>query len=275
MKFSEKYGYVSPKKIQIESMDEVLRNRLINEIRKYLNGEFASAEIKYIIDKFGMPIDKDGFEYIRFNQLLNETKDPWYMLYDIIDYCFTFENEKVPVYQNREERKQIFSYKINKILEEEKAGYRLVNEEVAPITNPTEIAAIEQASSTEFDAINVHISKALNLYADRHKPDYENSIKESISAIESICCIITGLSGAQATLGKALKKLTESGIEIHPAMESAFEKLFGYTCDGDKGIRHAGINFEKAPEEDAKFMLVSCSAFVNYLMEKYAKIKGE
>ena len=42
------------------------------------------------------------------------------------------------------------------------------------------------------------------------------------------------------------------------------------TSDED-GIRHGGIDFKWAPAEDAKYMLVSCSAFVNYLIEKWSK----
>ena len=56
-------------------------------------------------------------------------------------------------------------------------------------------------------------------------------------------------------------------------MKSAFDKLYGYTSD-QSGIRHGGIDFVNAPEEDARYMLVSCSAFVNYLKEKYAKVNN-
>ena len=110
------------------------------------------------------------------------------------------------------------------------------------------------------------------LYADRKAPDYENSIKESISAVEAMCCIITGLTGTQATLGAAIKKLKDNGVHIHRAMESAFSSLYGYTSD-ENGIRHGGIDFTNAPAEDAKYMLISCSAFVNYLMEKWSKVQ--
>lgn len=55
-------------------------------------------------------------------------------------------------------------------------------------------------------------------------------------------------------------------------MEQAFIKLYGYTSDED-GVRHGGIDFNNVPAEDAKYMLVSCSAFVNYLIEKYEKIQ--
>ena len=89
-----------------------------------------------------------------------------------------------------------------------------------------------------------------------------------------MCCIITGMTGANATLGAALKKLKDSGVIIHGALEKAFSSLYGYTSD-EEGIRHGGIDFSKAPEEDARYMLVSCSAFVNYLKDKYSKSQNE
>lgn len=88
-----------------------------------------------------------------------------------------------------------------------------------------------------------------------------------------MCCIITGLSGGNATLGKAIKQLKNKGIHIHSALETAFSSLYGYTSD-ENGIRHGGIDFTNAPSEDAKYMLVICSAFINYLIEKLSKIEG-
>lgn len=57
---------------------------------------------------------------------------------------------------------------------------------------------------------------------------------------------------------------------MHPALKGAFEKLYGYTSSA-KGIRHALLDEPNLGFEDAKFMLVSCSAFVNYLKSKAAK----
>ena len=82
------------------------------------------------------------------------------------------------------------------------------------------------------------------------------------------------MTGKSATLGNALKKLKANGIIIHGALDAAFNQLYGYACDAD-GIRHGGIDFSNAPAEDAKYMLISCSAFVNYLIEKYSKTGGQ
>src|SRR5258708_2979163 len=68
----------------------------------------------------------------------------------------------------------------------------------------------------------------------------------------------------KATLGDALKKLEEIGISLHPALKSAFSQLYGYTSDAS-GIRHSLLAQSVLDLEDAKLMLVLCSAFVNFL----------
>ena len=63
-----------------------------------------------------------------------------------------------------------------------------------------------------------------------------------------------------------LKKLEENGVMIHSGLKSAFNTLYGYTSDAN-GIRHAGdIGGKSSTFEEAKFMLVSCCAFINYLI---------
>ena len=67
-----------------------------------------------------------------------------------------------------------------------------------------------------------------------------------------------------------MKVLTDK-IELHTALQQAFKKLYGYTSDAD-GIRHALLEEASLDFEDAKFMLVACSAFVNYLKIKASKV---
>ena len=187
----------------------------------------------------------------------------WYTIFDFIERYLAVSSESTSI-----EMTKVF----NHILEDEVSAYRILDNLVVPITNKAELKTIEEAKSIPYDSVRTHVSKALALYADRKAPDYENSIKESISAVEAMCCIITGLTGTQATLGAAIKKLKDNGVHIHRAMESAFSSLYGYTSD-ENGIRHGGIDFTNAPAEDAKYMLISCSAFVNYLMEKLSKVQ--
>lgn len=160
---------------------------------------------------------------------------------------------------------------LNVLFEKEYVGYRFVGDIIVPITDENEIKAINESVQSPYDVVNGHMSKSIALLSDREKPDYENSIKESISAVEALCEIFTGIKGKEASLGKMLKKIEDDGAVIHSAMKSAFNILYGYTSDA-KGIRHAGdIGGPSSTFEEAKFMLVSCSAFINYLIGITAK----
>ena len=63
-------------------------------------------------------------------------------------------------------------------------------------------------------------------------------------------------------------------IKIHSALERGFKQIYGYTSDSD-GIRHGLMEEPTCDFEDAKFMLVSCSAFINYLIAKSLKAEIE
>lgn len=70
----------------------------------------------------------------------------------------------------------------------------------------------------------------------------------------------------KGTLGQLIKKL-EDQIALHPALRTAFSSLYGYTYD-EGGIRHAIMEQKEIRFDDAKFFLVVCSAFVNYVEAK-------
>lgn len=295
MSFSERMKLVPEKQIQTADIDAALRHRIINRV----TDEFDDSQARYVLDVMGFRTlpEKDGY-YASFNRggknldrltkLLEQM--PWNNIYDVLEYgyqhlktscdgctddCYGLDvedDEDDDICACRDNMNR-YTEHFNSILEQGKSGYRLIDGLVSPIIGKSEIDCIEEASNTRFHSVNTHLQKALQFYSDRENPDYENSIKESISAVEAMCCIITGMTGASATLGPALKKLEDNGVVIHGAMRSAFSQLYGYASDAD-GIRHGGIDFKNAPAEDAKYMLISCSAFVNYLIEKYSKIGG-
>lgn len=160
---------------------------------------------------------------------------------------------------------------VNALFEQEFVGYRMINGNAVPISDEVEEKEIMETLAMELSGCKAHIQKALGFLSDRENPDYKNSIKESICAVESICQIIT--EDNSATLGQALKSLEDKGIVLHAALKKGFSSLYGYTSD-EGGIRHAEGLFESnVTFEGAKYMLVSCCAFVNYLIAEYGKIK--
>ena len=270
--FSQRYNLAPIKEIQINDIDIVLFNRLWNIFYNeecsfdILDTFCEPGVIEYLLDNFGLTYQypnsapEKNYNVEKLKRFLDDSE--WYIIYDWL--------EKYIKYFESDSDRNHLQTKINKVLIEEKAGYRMIEGLITPITSELELSSLSKSMSTKFEPVNTHLKKALELYSKRENPDYENSIKESISAVEAICCIITGTNGVQATLGKALKKLKDAGVYIHPAMESAFSTLYGYTSD-ENGIRHGATDSSNVEPEDAKFMLVSCSAFVNYLIEKLAK----
>ena len=182
---------------------------------------------------------------------------------DLIQYACNWIDSHIRV-----DKGQVYSC-MNKVFQKENIGYRFISGQITPVTDEQELSSVEEACNAPFDGCRKQIQKAVAFLSDRQNPDYKNCIKESISAVESACQVIVG--DEKATLGDALKKLEDNGVLIHPALKQGFLKLYGYTSD-QGGIRHAEGMFESnVTFEEAKFMLVSCSAFINYLIAEFGK----
>ena len=185
----------------------------------------------------------------------------WDEVYDLI--------EAVVVIPPRSGTIEEFTTSCNKVLNDELSGYRLINNQIVPIDSKEEIGAIEEALGSASKPVTQHLARALELFSDRKNPDYRNSIKESISAVEALCRQIA--DRPNATLGEAVSIISRSGaVSFHPAFADALKKLYGWTNDED-GIRHSLMDESSLSQEEALFMLVSCSAFTNYLIVKADK----
>ena len=62
-------------------------------------------------------------------------------------------------------------------------------------------------------------------------------------------------------------KLLEKDKKLHAALKDGFGKLYGYTSDDD-GIRHSMLDEPDLDVHDAKYWLLSCTSFVNYLKSR-------
>jgi hypothetical protein len=177
----------------------------------------------------------------------------WNEVYDFVEYLI-----------DKSEGELIRPF--NEVLEREIAGYRIISSIVVPITDKMQldeiVAGIEDTEKNSFKGVNEHLKTALQFLSDRTSPNYRNSIKESISAVESIASALSGVK--KAKLKDALRVLEEKG-RLHPSLRDAFNKLYGWTSD-DEGIRHALMDESTLCFADALFMLVACSAFVHYLV---------
>ena len=252
--------------IQTDSMNSELRNSLWNTLDVEIwsqdqppaHGliEFFSKELWF--DFLKKPIDsRPEYAYL----ILAEIREhffacEWFEVYDFLEF--------VVGYFKSDSR---LDEPLNLMLERELSGYRFVSGRITDITNTQEIEMLETAlADSQFAGVAAHLQQALDLYAKRKNPDYRNSIKESISAVESMARIVSG--NPRAMLSDALKTIEKNGL-LHKALKDGFIKLYGYTSDSG-GIRHAMMDEPKITAADARYFLLSCTSFINYLKAQIA-----
>jgi|WetSurMetagenome_2_1015567.scaffolds.fasta_scaffold107148_2 hypothetical protein len=278
--FSERYGYTKPSEVLIrEHITPEIQNAICNCYDRLKNRFFISGlhrgENPYIDmeqytwtyflnlreSEFG---DEMNYHTVAIS-LINDKSNPWYEKIKLIEFTIKY---LYSFCKNNISYNSIFDDFISDLNSEFKRlnfAYRIIDNIVIEVTSEEEITTIQETLQNKNGTIKMHIDDALKLCSPS-KPDYRNSIKESISAVEVFCKAKTD----KDTLGDALKNLEKSDIIIPQTLKNAFIKLYAYTNDPKVGIRHALMNDDTyTPKaEEAIFMLVACSAFINYLTKK-------
>ena len=275
MRFSQRLELVPAAKLaQRESIDDDLKNSLWNLLTIVYWQQMNAAVVEEFTGHHRLA--GSALQVLTISIWLHHFKEPidlmekhwepcleklrkffftakWFEVYDFIEFIA----EHGP-----SESKQKFIKGVNMFLERENSAYRFVDDRIAEIASAEEINEVEIATegAADFKGVQTHLKTALALLADRKNPNYRNSIKESISAVESLAKQLAG--DEKGTLGAVLDTL-EKRKQLHPAMKKAFSSLYGYTSDGD-GIRHALLEESHLTQADARFMLICCSAFINF-----------
>lgn len=270
-RFSQRIGAVeTPSIIQLETMSDALRNSIWNFIVSLFDeGESGWWRIAEFSAQFFFKLPVDELP-IYNNRRREWIKQLFYGMqwYEVYDYAEFIADNHERVKKNTPMRRDRIQTVFNRIFLEEQSGYRFVAGELVPLSGPEEVAAIEGAlavtSTSGLSGAHAHITTALQLLAKRPEPDYRNSIKESISAVEALAKQLgtsdsQGLAGALTELGKK--------IPIHGGLRAGLLSLYGYTSD-EGGIRHAMLEEPNLGYDEAKYMAVACSAFVNFLAAK-------
>lgn len=279
MRFSQRKGLTPvPKVILREEITAELRNTIwsVLLLLKWKKNDFYPQNVNYGINVeedthsayeitffswklwfafFVKPIDeRPRYAHLIFDEIRKYFFGiEWHEFYDFLEFCLRhYEDDEL-------------NSAVNNHLEAHLSPFRFVGGRFTDITGPEEIEMIENAlADDEFPNVRKHLKRALELLSDRKLPDYRNSIKESISAVESIAKEIAGKPKAE--LADALKEIEKKG-KLHGGMKNAFVSLYGYTSDAH-GIRHAMMDEPDLTANDAKFFLFVCTSFINYLKAK-------
>lgn len=296
--FSKRRGY-SKIRSQFESMNSRLRNRIWNIMTKYLP-EDRDIKLKYSVDRQFVYDLMDNFfgkrvnlsEYLdvimnSFEKYYDNLK--WYEVYDLLEFVGDYlskntvsklqDPEKLMSGLELKSTKQLryvlvnrngeFVGDCNKVLKDENTPYRIIANFISTITSEEEIKEVNQAIYTE--RCGEHLHTALQFLSYRENPKFKESIASSIKAIE---CISQKICGKNVTFTNALKLIEKKQLlKIPPPLSESFKKLYGFASAYD--IRHSrgaiklNENIFSFNLEEARFFLVVCSAFLNYIYSNY------
>lgn len=276
MNFSQRMGLVPTMKVaQIDDVDVDLRNALWNVLTVNVFSTFVPYDRSFSnwlersnfegfskvvhADFYKVPVDTIPLTWSDYKKFVRDSyfKMSWHRLYSFVEFVVAIDHRG---------NGELLAEACNVVLDRENSAYRFVSGKLTPITSSEEIGEIENAisGSEKFAGVRTHLQTSLGFLVDRQNPDYRNSIKESISAVESLAKKLVG--DEKATLGQALRVL-EKRHHLHPSLKTAFSALYGYTNDAD-GIRHSLMENEtQLTKADARFMLICCSAFINFAID--------
>jgi hypothetical protein len=280
--FSQRTGNEDASPLQIDCMSLKLQNRLWNLLYELIkprikaigtdwfefDNESKSLVEKIIDEHFGLrrseldPDSRNAWKVINYLENIYKVST-WHGVYSLIEF----------VLKNLTFDKESFLDKLNEILVSENSGYRISNDIFVPIVSVAELSEITKATIQSCDNVKDHLSKATEFLSPTQKsPNYRNSIKESISAVEALLRNIFDNNQGLSENVTMLKKV------IYPSLAIALDKIYGYTSDAP-GVRHShkananGTEVNTPNQDDAKFSLVVCSAYINLIKAKHDRKK--
>lgn len=299
-KFSERYGYVPPKPSEpvIEDAPRWVRSKYVRLLWSftYVDGdtryptEGHPLGIKHlngiILDHLrqeGSPDAWDSWGCQDFLETLVSGVE-WYHFYDIVELI----GQELKQWQEKlykglsrpGEEKMIsdrinefglnrYSGDINKLFNEENVGWRLDRNGFVVRESPKEmsdrIEKIEETLADEFEPAREHYRKAVR-FANARPSDPENSIKEIVSAVESIGRVLHPKAN---TLGDVVKEMRRE--QVWPQqLVSVIEKFYGYACS-EPAVRHGAPTISRVLLDDAEFCLHVGAALIRYMIAYFKR----
>ena len=114
----------------------------------------------------------------------------WYKKLDCVEFAIEFmrmnfiDNRRIAAVDK-------FVREINSHFERLNYGYRVLQGRIVDVVSDIEIQSLNKALEQN-DGVSFHLQEALNLYSLKPVPQSRNSIKESITAVETLFRNITG-----------------------------------------------------------------------------------
>jgi hypothetical protein len=265
-KFSDRIGVTARPVLAREGMPEALRVALWNKFQPVLfftrpNYIDWHGNLSLVYDflhwRSSSLSHHDVYEIKKLETWYFGQDRNWFEIYNLIEFIATqlWNGANLPLLREA----------FNESLEREGSPYRFVGSALTLIIDPVEMDEVSKAQDRgdRFSGGRQHIASALQFLGLKPEPDYRNAITEAISAVESTLKVLT--TEKHLDLSGALKEFVRAH-PIHGALVKGLDALYGYTSN-EHGLRHALLEADaKVGFPEAKFMIVACAAFMNYLI---------
>jgi len=265
-RFSQRIGARRPPRSGLEEASPELRTALWNVLHKPAfpedqeHRERALAHARAMWNHMGWRTDQVPLLPYQMRESLAAEwfSCRWPEFFDLIEFTArTLATSAAPV------RQQWFEM-LNRILESRGCAYRFIAEQLVPLTNTAEATEVVRGAESAIPDVGAHIREAAKLLPPNAGANPRNSIRESIAAVEAALRHLNG--NPSATLTEGLAVFEDKHGPLHPSLRQGLAMLYAYTAD-ESGVYHPLIEETAGVTgDDARFMLVTCSAFTNYLV---------
>ena len=171
-----------------------------------------------------------------------------------------------------------YTDEINNLLSEENLGYRFVDgvfEKPGRLQTQRNLnKAMTVLGDNRLANARRHFNKAHKFFSNRERPDFENTVKEAVCALESATEALSGVKVSQ-DFAKEVSKLsgTQPG-SIPPPIAQAMTKIYAYRGAG-QGVAHGTNEGPTVTRLEAELVLSTVAAFITYLFDFYGEFEED
>lgn len=197
---------------------------------------------------------------------------PWYRFYDTVEAVaekmIDIDGEDNFSQSSKNESYSFSAYRqrVNELFSEYNVDWKMNESGQLELPLPPfleeKVKSTEERLADQFAPARMHFGKARAFALGSHR-DAENSIKESISAIESIC---KTFYPDASTLGDALKMMKKNG-SVSRMLLDVIEKFYAY-ANAEPAVRHGSNKDSAVLEYDAELALHFAAAFIRTLIAR-------
>lgn len=272
--FSQRYNYSSIDfELEVEYLSKTARIGIWNVIYESRNNLFHPDSIglaehlskRLWSDYLNQPLD-DQPGYSDLQQIVKNLiiKSSWNKVFDLLEAIFKYWDEFVQhnIFAVRDDLTE-FVESIVRCFKVRHIGYSVIALQITPIQSEAEVEEINEAAKNLQYLPGAHqsLARAMHHLSNRDNPDYINSVKESISAVEAVLKEVSGKN----SLSENIDELKKKGVVVHPALQKSMKTMYGWAS---QVARHGTPTGSVIDFPLAKWTLITCTAFINYLIHQ-------